>query len=413
MGKLNYTTASINSILASVADKAELTEVAKKADKTYVDTELAKKQGKLTAGTGIKIEGNTISSTGGGGGGGGTTDYTQLENKPSINGVTLDGEKSLDELGIQGKTIEKVRCSFDVTDTKFRRCVFVNQGETIRVEGEGGIVEMDTNEGGKIYLVAGDSTQNSYTFSQYGFIYLLKIDGEPVVRIYKDANMSDVVYEKDTYDNLVSTQTIPSNENVLFDNVRSGEKIRIKYDKDDLHIEALINGIPSYISLDSVPFENHIDIDIDIDDTAYRSVWQVALTNTSSYDIIVERYEQKSLTDLSAKVGKIKLTPADLPAEDGVYMLDLTSDALKYKSVVVDFTGASDDATICALICDESGAPVFEGEAAIYCKGGAFIGTDSESAKVYGSTPDWDSNKTYLCVIADNSVVYAEEEAAE
>lgn len=230
MGKLNYSTSSINCILASVAGKAELTEVAKKADKTYVDTELAKKQDKLTAGTGIKIEGNTISATGGGGGGGGTTDYTQLDNKPSINGVTLDGSKSLDELGIQPKG--------------------------------------------------------------------------------------------------------------------------------------------SYAS-------------------------------------------EQDLTSLSAKVGKIKLTPADLQDEDGVYILDLTADALKYKSVVVDFTGASADATICALICDESGAPIFEGEAAIYCKGGAFIGTDSESAKVYGSTPNWDNTKTYLCVIADNSVVYAEEEAAE
>ena len=31
---------------------------------------------------------------------GGTTDYTNLENKPSINGVTLEGNKTLKELGI-------------------------------------------------------------------------------------------------------------------------------------------------------------------------------------------------------------------------------------------------------------------------------------------------------------------------
>lgn len=35
------------------------------------------------------------------GGGGGTSDYTKLSNKPSINSVTLTGNKSLADLGIQ------------------------------------------------------------------------------------------------------------------------------------------------------------------------------------------------------------------------------------------------------------------------------------------------------------------------
>lgn len=34
------------------------------------------------------------------GGGGGTSDYSQLSNKPSINGVTLDGNKTSADLGI-------------------------------------------------------------------------------------------------------------------------------------------------------------------------------------------------------------------------------------------------------------------------------------------------------------------------
>lgn len=36
----------------------------------------------------------------GGGGGGGTTDYNDLGNKPSVNGVTLQGNKSTADLGI-------------------------------------------------------------------------------------------------------------------------------------------------------------------------------------------------------------------------------------------------------------------------------------------------------------------------
>ena len=40
-----------------------------------------------------------------GGGGGGTSDYTDLENKPSINSITLTGNKSLSDLGIASVSI--------------------------------------------------------------------------------------------------------------------------------------------------------------------------------------------------------------------------------------------------------------------------------------------------------------------
>ena len=46
---------------------------------------------------------NEIPSSGGGGGGTGTDNYNELNNKPSINGTTLSGNKSLDNLDIQKK----------------------------------------------------------------------------------------------------------------------------------------------------------------------------------------------------------------------------------------------------------------------------------------------------------------------
>jgi len=60
-------------------------------------TELAGKQDTLTAGQNISIIDNVISATGSGG----TTDYTALTNKPQIAGITLTGNKSLADLGIQ------------------------------------------------------------------------------------------------------------------------------------------------------------------------------------------------------------------------------------------------------------------------------------------------------------------------
>ena len=46
---------------------------------------------------------NEIPSSGGGGGGTGTDNYNELNNKPSINGTVLSGNKSLDNLNIQKK----------------------------------------------------------------------------------------------------------------------------------------------------------------------------------------------------------------------------------------------------------------------------------------------------------------------
>ena len=45
-----------------------------------------------------------LKQNGTGGGSGGTPDYNPLTNKPSINNIELKGNKTLDELGIQGKT---------------------------------------------------------------------------------------------------------------------------------------------------------------------------------------------------------------------------------------------------------------------------------------------------------------------
>lgn len=58
-------------------------------------------KGKNIADTISDLSGGVSSSSGGGGGGGSTeTDYRNLSNKPSINGVELTGDKSLSTLGI-------------------------------------------------------------------------------------------------------------------------------------------------------------------------------------------------------------------------------------------------------------------------------------------------------------------------
>lgn len=66
----------------------------------YEDVTIGTK-GKNIADTISGLQGNSSSSSSGGGGGGSTeTDYRNLSNKPQINGVELDGNKSLSTLGI-------------------------------------------------------------------------------------------------------------------------------------------------------------------------------------------------------------------------------------------------------------------------------------------------------------------------
>ena len=57
----------------------------------------------IEAGTNITLdqEGNTLTINSTGGGGGGTSNYNALTNKPKINNVELNGNKTLNDLGIQ------------------------------------------------------------------------------------------------------------------------------------------------------------------------------------------------------------------------------------------------------------------------------------------------------------------------
>lgn len=67
------------------------------------------------------------------GGSGGTTDYNQLTNKPSINGSTLQGNKTAAQLGLVGAEVGKQLSTNDYTNAdkdKLDSIVFVTQSST-------------------------------------------------------------------------------------------------------------------------------------------------------------------------------------------------------------------------------------------------------------------------------------------
>lgn len=115
---LVQSTSPVNKYIASgtYTGEADNTEPLTPTDKQQIESAIQQntddiinlqnnKQDVLISGENIKtINNESILGSGNieiGGGGGGTSDYSDLANKPSINNVTLDGNKSLSDLGIQ------------------------------------------------------------------------------------------------------------------------------------------------------------------------------------------------------------------------------------------------------------------------------------------------------------------------
>ena len=70
---------------------------------------------------------------GGGGGTGGTTNYENLSNKPQLNGVTLEGNKTLDQVGVLAKNQGSN-----------------NSGKFLSVGSDGNVVPADAPSGGTV-----------------------------------------------------------------------------------------------------------------------------------------------------------------------------------------------------------------------------------------------------------------------
>ena len=71
--------------------------------------------------------------SGGGGGTGGTTNYENLSNKPQLNGVTLEGNKTLDQVGVLAKNQGSS-----------------NSGKFLSVGSDGNVVPADAPSGGTV-----------------------------------------------------------------------------------------------------------------------------------------------------------------------------------------------------------------------------------------------------------------------
>lgn len=126
---------------SQLSGKPQINNIVVDGNKTLDDYGIQKK---LTAGSGISIdESGRIDATGGGSG---TTDYDALTNKPQINNVELSGNKTLDDLDIASKTtletdyLKKTELPADITTQGNE---FNTGGKLVRLEIDGKLPALD------------------------------------------------------------------------------------------------------------------------------------------------------------------------------------------------------------------------------------------------------------------------------
>lgn len=111
-------------------------------------------------------------SINGGGGGSGTSNYNDLSNKPSINSVTLTGNKTASALGLQPEITGDVKISSDNVDDTGATNLFVTSDEKSTWSGKQATLTFDDSptsgssnpvKSGGVYTALGNK-QDTVTF---------------------------------------------------------------------------------------------------------------------------------------------------------------------------------------------------------------------------------------------------------
>ena len=142
---------SINHQLSAVIDDVSTNTSAISA----INQDLASRADIKSIGTGLDLNSTTgeLTATGGGGG---TTDYADLTNKPSINNVTLSGNKTSADLGFGTASALNVASSGDASSTE------IVKGDDTRLT--------DSRNAADVYSWAKASTKPTYTASEVGAV---------------------------------------------------------------------------------------------------------------------------------------------------------------------------------------------------------------------------------------------------
>lgn len=127
------------------------------------------------------------------GGGGGTTDYNALDNKPSLNGVTMEGDKQPEDYGLATKDeLPKQATDTEAGIAKFKP--IAEQGNNVQASilPDGTVVVPPGGGGYSIETVAAEE-QNTWTIPS-GKCYYILPDGQATIDAYNKVSSFSIVY---------------------------------------------------------------------------------------------------------------------------------------------------------------------------------------------------------------------------
>lgn len=195
-------------------------------------------QEKLVAGTGIRIIGNTISATGGGSGG--SSDYNDLYNRPSINGIILAGDLNGREAKLQNSlTVDR---SYEINDNygKIANLASYQINDIIPIN----IPETDHIDASYIIL---NAPAGSY-FEMYGNFDLYKIDNlNKLKSVYSHSDVGTGDFESLSDGTLVINFFDVGTYNAELKVYPSGKTFSQKFEEEDKNINTCKYNLQKFL----------------------------------------------------------------------------------------------------------------------------------------------------------------------
>ena len=212
-----------------------------------------------------------LCKNGAGGGSGGTTNYNDLTNKPTINGVTLEGNKTAEDLKISGMTAEQVeqltQNTQDIQGKVNKNQGTSNAGKVLGIGPDGMVLPVDPQ--GNIEQMI----ENYYAMRRTGKVYqtkLWKCASNPTSTGEKLLDNAGLVFEP-------STDTEEGQDDYLNGQHPLFEWCNVNYirDADGTARPIAIEGMDSY--------KTEGDVDVG---TMQMSFWWSWDTSNAEYDLI-------------------------------------------------------------------------------------------------------------------------------
>ena len=254
---------------------------------------------------------------------GGTSNYNDLENKPQINGVTLEGDKSTADLGIDLEyAYDASWLVFEETATQEEIAELTDAIETQKVlyyyDGEryftADYMYLDVEE--NTISVVFSLPYSGSNIGFYAITAVVDITTGTITQEYADADWTEKQNRYDT--SLDTTQKFITSAINEVNNIAKGANQAISF----ASYSAMVTAVNNYAKTKFITGQNVMIITLDVPDLWVSSVENTSVTYTYTTDAA---FVQALETDGYVQVGYFKLSALETQKVDLTNYVDLTS----------------------------------------------------------------------------------------